>query len=96
MKILIVDSSAPFRLLLRACLTDTPDTEIVGVANDGQQALGMIQRLQPDLITLGMKMPNMEGIEVLQRMRDEYPHIKVIVVACGTETDADKTLKAME
>lgn len=96
MKILVVDSSVPFRLLLRACLSDVPDVEIVGTANDGQKALDMIQRLQPDLITLGMKMPNMDGIEVLQRMRDEYPHIKVIVVACGTETDADKTLQAME
>ncbi|MDQ6980316.1 MAG: chemotaxis-specific protein-glutamate methyltransferase CheB [Ghiorsea sp.] len=96
MKILIVDSSVPFRLLLRACLSEVPDTEIVGVAGDGQQALDLIRRLQPDLITLNMKMPGMDGIEILQLMRDNYPDIKVVVVACRTETDAEKTLQAME
>lgn len=96
MKILIVDSSAPFRLLLRTCLSDVPNTEIIGVADNGQKALDMIHRLQPDLITLGMKMSHMDGIEVLRQMREKHPHIKVIVVACSTETDAEKTLKAME
>ncbi|WP_051938332.1 chemotaxis-specific protein-glutamate methyltransferase CheB [Ghiorsea bivora] len=96
MKILIVDSSAPFRLLLRTCLSDLPDTEIIGVANNGKKALDMIAHLQPDLITLSMKMPDMDGIEILYQMREKYPHIKVIVVACSTETDAEKTLKAME
>jgi len=95
MKILIVDNSAPFRLLIRSCLADVPDTKVVGVASNGQQALDMIQRLQPDLMTLSMKMPDMDSIEVLQRMQREYPNIKVIVVTCSTETDADKTLKAM-
>jgi len=96
MKILIVDSSAPFRLLLRTCLSDLSDTEIIGVASAGKKALDMIAHLQPDLITLGMNMPDMDGIEVLCQMREKYPHIKVVVVACSTETDAEKTLKAME
>ena len=95
MKILIVDSSASFRLFMRTCLAGVPDTEIVGVASDGQQALDMIKRIQPDLVTLDMKMPNMDGLQVLECMQGEYPHIKVIVVTCSTETDAEKTLKAM-
>jgi two-component system chemotaxis response regulator CheB len=95
MKILIVDSSAPFRLLMRTCLADVPDTEIIGVASDGQQALDMIKRIQPDLVTLDMRMPNMDGLQILECLQEKYPHIKVIVVACSTETDAEKTLKAM-
>jgi len=95
MKILIVDSSAPFRLLLRSCLSCPPDTEVVGVASDGQKALDMVQRLQPDLITLGMNMPHMSGVEVLRQLGDRFPHIKVIVVACSTEGDAEKTMQAM-
>jgi len=96
MKILIVDSSAPFRLLMRTCLTDVPDTEIVGVASDGQQALDMIKRIQPDLVTLDIRMPNMDGLQILECLQEAYPHIKVIVVACSTATDAEKTLNAME
>ena len=96
MKIFIVDSSASFRLLLRSCLADLPDTEIIGVANDGNKALDMIARLQPDLITLAMKMPHIDATNVLCKMREKHPQIKVIIVACSTETDADKTLKAME
>ena len=95
MKILIVDDSAPFRLLLRSCLADLPDTEIIGFADDGKKALDMIAHLQPDLITLSIKMPHIDGIEVLRQMQDKHPHIKVIIVACSTETDAEKTLKAM-
>ena len=95
MKILIVDSSAPFRLLMRTCLSEFPDTEIVGVASDGQQALDMIKRIQPDLVTLDIQMPNMDGLQMLECLQEAHPHIKVIVVACSTETDAEKTLKAM-
>lgn len=95
MKILITDDSPSFRTFMLTCLKGVDDIQVVGVAGDGQTALQMIADLQPDLVTLDMDMPKLNGLQVLERMRNAHAHIKVIMVACSTETDADKTMQAL-
>ncbi len=96
MRVLIVDDSAPFRLLLRTCLAGFPDVNIVGVAADGEQALQMIEQVNPDVVTLDMQMPRMHGLQVLEYIGKHHPELKVIMVASSTETDAKQTLQALE
>ena len=96
MKVLIIDDSIVFRTFMRGCLRDLPDVEVVGTASNGREALEKMHSLKPDLITWDMEMPYLSGIEVMKRRKDEQPHIKVIVVSCETETDAARTIEALE
>lgn len=81
---------------MRTCLSNEPGFEVLGAASDGQKALDLIDKLKPDLITLDMEMPKLSGLEVLERLGREHPRLKVIVVSCSSETNAAKTLKALE
>jgi len=93
---LIVDDSVVFRSFMRRCLGDIDAIEVVGTANDGEMALRQVEKLQPDLITLDMEMPLMNGIDVLRVLHAKVPNSKVIVVSCETETCAVRTLEALE
>ncbi|MDX8384307.1 MAG: chemotaxis-specific protein-glutamate methyltransferase CheB [Ghiorsea sp.] len=96
MKVLIIDDSIVFRTFMRGCLRDLAEAEVVGTASNGREALEKMESLKPDLITLDMEMPYLSGIEVMKRMKVEHPGIKVIVVSCQTETDATRTIDALE
>jgi DNA-binding NarL/FixJ family response regulator len=65
---------------MRAILSTVPEIQVVGVANDGAQALEMIPELQPDLVLMDLKMPVMNGIQATRRIRELYPQIKVLVL----------------
>ena len=74
LKVLVVDDSA----LVRKTITDTlaldPEIEVVGVANDPLIAMDKVARLQPDVMTLDMEMPRMDGIEFLKKfIKKDYP-----------------------
>jgi len=93
---LIVDDSVVFRSFMRRCLNDIDGIEVVGTASDGKMALRQIEQLKPDVITLDMNMPLMTGIEVLQVLQEKDPDRNVIMVSCETETDAERTIEALE
>jgi len=95
-RVLIVDDSVLFRSFLRRCLNDMDGIEVVGTAGDGKMALRQIAQLKPDVITLDMNMPLMTGIEVLKVLQEKDPDRKVIMVSCETETDAERTIEALE
>ena len=95
MKVLVVDDSILFRTFMRSCIAGLPDMEIVGTASDGRQALEMMDTLQPDLITLDIEMPHVDGIEVLKRMQQNHRHIKVIIVSSSSNESADHTVQAL-
>lgn len=95
-RVLIVDDSVAFRMFLRRCLMAMSDVEVVGVARDGVDALEKAKELQPDVVTLDMNMPRMNGMETLQAMKRDYPQISVIIVAAETEDDADRTVQALK
>ncbi|MDQ6964270.1 MAG: chemotaxis-specific protein-glutamate methyltransferase CheB, partial [Mariprofundales bacterium] len=95
-KVLVVDDSVFFRNFLRGCLNAMKGVEVVGVARDGVDALEKIKQLDPDVITLDMEMPRMNGMEVLERLGSEENHLEVIVVTGTNSNDAERTVKALE
>lgn len=96
MRVLIVDDDVVFRAFLRSCLDELQDIEVLDVARDGREALQKIKSLKPDLITLDMEMPFLTGIEVLQCLQEEAPEVRVLVISNESETDAERTVQALE
>jgi two-component system chemotaxis response regulator CheB len=90
-----VDDSVVIRKLLSETLTGDPALEVVGVASDGRIALAKIPLLKPDLITLDVEMPVMNGLETLAALRKLYPRLPVIMFSTLTERGAAATLDAL-
>jgi two-component system, chemotaxis family, protein-glutamate methylesterase/glutaminase len=94
-RILVVDDSVVIRKLLSDTLSGDPALEVVGVASDGRIALAKIPLLKPDLITLDIEMPVMDGLQTLAAVRKLYPKLPVIMFSTLTEHGAAATLDAL-
>jgi two-component system, chemotaxis family, protein-glutamate methylesterase/glutaminase len=94
-RILVVDDSVVIRKLLSDTLSGDRAFEVVGVASDGRIALAKIPQLKPDLITLDIEMPVMNGLETLAAVRKLYPKLPVIMFSTLTERGAAATLEAL-
>lgn len=94
-KILVVDDSAVIRQLLTQILNEAGDMEVVGTAQDPVFALGKIKNLRPDVITLDVEMPRMDGLTFLSELMRTDP-IPVVMVSSLTRRSCDTTLKALE
>lgn len=94
-RVLIVDDSALMRELIQDLLHDQPGIEVVGTAADGMEAIRQAQRLRPDVVTLDVHMPKMDGLETLQRLLAEYP-VPVLMLSSSTKLGGDTTLEALE
>lgn len=79
-KILIVDDHALVRMGIRRLLEDLPDMNVVAEAENGEEALVLVKKHQPDVVLLDMKMPGIDGWEVTRRLNKTHPQIKVIAV----------------
>ena len=79
-RILIADDHTLFREGLRALLNSVPDTEVVGEAATGDEAIAQAAALQPDVILMDIKMPGVNGIEATRRVLHTSPHVGGIVV----------------
>lgn len=94
-RVLIVDDSALMRTLIADQLADVEGIEVCGTASSGQLALQMMKRLQPDVITLDVQMPGMDGLETLDKLLEIRP-VPVIMVSAMTQLGGDITLDALE
>ncbi|WP_454761547.1 protein-glutamate methylesterase/protein-glutamine glutaminase [Caulobacter segnis] len=94
-RVLVVDDSATMRSLITAALNRDPDIEVVGGAGDPFEARGMIKALNPDVVTLDIEMPNMNGIEFLEKIMRLRP-MPVVMVSTLTQAGAEMTLRALE
>ncbi|MGR3176356.1 MAG: protein-glutamate methylesterase/protein-glutamine glutaminase [Candidatus Scalindua sp.] len=94
-KVLIVDDSAVVRKILSSALSKYPDIEIVGTAPDPFIARNKIIQFKPDVLTLDVEMPRMDGITFLRKLMTHYP-IPTIMVSSLTQEGCDATLKALE
>ena len=65
---------------LRAILSTAPGIEVIGIANDGEEALKLVESLRPDLVLMDLKMPVMNGIEATRLIRQRFPDVKVLVL----------------
>ena len=94
-RVVVVDDSALVRGLLAEIINRQPDMVCVGAAADPLVAREMIRSLNPDVITLDVEMPRMDGIDFLQRLMRLRP-MPVVMVSTLTERGAEVTLKALE
>ncbi len=94
-RVLVVDDSALVRGLLAEILNRQPDMECVGAAGDPHVAREMIRKLNPDVLTLDIEMPKMDGIDFLRRLMLLRP-MPVVMVSTLTERNAEATLRALE
>jgi two-component system chemotaxis response regulator CheB len=94
-KVLVVDDSALMRALLTEIINGAPDLKVVGTAPDPIAAREMIKALNPDVLTLDVEMPKMDGLEFLDRLMRLRP-MPVIMISAMTERGSEVTLKALE
>lgn len=94
-RVLVVDDSAVMRSLLRMVITSHQRLELVGMAQDGPAALALVDQLRPDLVLLDFEMPQMNGLEVLEKIRAGNPSVKVIMCSTLTRRGAGITMDAL-
>lgn len=93
--VLVVDDSAFMRKLISEMIGAHAGFRVVGFARDGVDAMAQLQRLNPDIVTLDLEMPKLDGLDVLQRIMSESPRA-VVVLSAGGAQYGDVTLRALE
>ncbi len=94
-KVLVVDDSTVIRRLLSDSISSDPAIDVVGVAANGKIALAKIPQLNPDIITLDIEMPEMDGLSTLVELRKLYPKLPVIMFSTLTQRGAEATIEAL-
>ena len=91
----LVDDSATIRSVLRRKLEADGTIEVVGTASDGLEALDLIAQVRPDVVTLDIEMPRLDGLSTLERLMATQP-TPVVMVSSLTREGADATIRALE
>lgn len=94
-KVLIVDDSAFMRNALASMLSSDPEIEVIGKARDGIEAIELVGKLRPDIVTMDVEMPRMDGITALKHIMEKDP-VPVIMVSSLTVEGAKVTLDALD
>ncbi|MBB4567345.1 protein-glutamate O-methylesterase CheB [Rhizobium leucaenae] len=94
-RVLVVDDSATMRGLITAVLRSDPEVDVIGQAGDAMEARAAIKALNPDVVTLDIEMPNMNGLDFLEKIMTLRP-MPVIMVSTMTHRGAEATLAALE
>jgi DNA-binding NarL/FixJ family response regulator len=88
-RIVIADDQSLFREGLRTLLSTRPEVDVVGEAANGADAITLVERLEPDVVLMGLRMPVMDGIQATAKLRERWPSIPVLVL---TTFDDDASL----
>jgi two-component system chemotaxis response regulator CheB len=94
-RVLVVDDSAFIRRAVIKIFEGHPDIRVIDVASDGEMAIELIKKLRPDVVTLDVKMPVLDGLAALQRIMKECP-TPVVMLSSLTEKGGENTLRALE
>jgi two-component system chemotaxis response regulator CheB len=93
-RVLVVDDSAFMRRVIGEAITSQSDMQLAGVANNGLDALLKVEQLQPDVVTLDVEMPEMDGLTALRHLMARYPR-PVVMLSSLTQEGAVTTLRAL-
>jgi two-component system, chemotaxis family, protein-glutamate methylesterase/glutaminase len=95
-RVLIVDDTAFYRKVVSEILSEIPDVEVVGTANNGKIAMSKIASLKPDILTLDIEMPEMNGLDVLSSIKTSGYDIGAIVLSTLTHKGGELTMQALD
>lgn len=87
-KVLIADDHVFYREGVRALLSNVPEVEVVGEANNGEEAIAQTKDLLPNVILMDLKMPGMNGIDATRKINEVYPNIGVLVITMFDDDDS--------
>jgi NarL family two-component system response regulator YdfI len=86
-KIIIADDHLIIRQGLRLILETENDLDLVGEASDGNEAISLCKKLKPDVVLMDLRMPNMDGLTAIEKLRAEQPHIAVVILTTFNEDE---------
>lgn len=95
-KVLIVDDSATVREYLRHILNTDADLEVIGIARDGDEAVSLVGRLQPDVVTMDIQMPRMNGYEATRKIMETHPVPIVVISSTVVPEQVTNTFRAIK
>jgi two-component system chemotaxis response regulator CheB len=95
LRAVVVDDSATVRSLLKAILSSDPDIRVVGTARDGAEGVRVVQELKPDVVTMDIHMPGLDGFAATKEIMITAPTPIVIVTACTQEHDVENSMSAL-
>jgi two-component system chemotaxis response regulator CheB len=94
--VLVVDDSAFMRRVIGEIIDGSPDFHVVGTARNGHEAIRQLHALEPDIVTLDVEMPELDGLQTLGYIMSEAPRAVVMLSAAGTQGGVDLTLRCLE
>lgn len=94
-RVLVVDDAVVVRRIVTEAIGSDPGLEVIGTASNGRIALAKIPQLNPDIVTLDVEMPEMNGLETLVEIRKRYPRLPVIMFSTLTDRGASVTMEAL-
>lgn len=86
-RVMIADDHALFRQALKTVLDDEPDLELVGEANDGEEAVRMAEELAPDVVLMDVRMPKVAGIDATRQLKENLPSTKIVMLTVSDEEE---------
>lgn len=95
-RVLVVDDTVVYRKIVSDVLMEMPNVEVIGTAYNGKSAMLKIKTLQPDLLTLDIEMPEMNGLQVLEQLQNEAPQVGAIMLSTLTQQGGAMTMRALE
>ncbi|MFH2066320.1 MAG: chemotaxis response regulator protein-glutamate methylesterase [Pseudomonadota bacterium] len=96
LRIMVIDDTIVYRKIVTDILSEFSEVEVVGTASNGKLALNKIPMLKPDLITLDIEMPEMNGLDVLAHVQKKWPEIGVVMLSTSTREGGELTIRALE
>ena len=90
-RVVIADDHRLILAGIRRALEETDDFDVVGEAHSGAQVLPLVSRTRPDVVLLDMRMPDLDGLAVLARLRQRHPEVKVVILSATTDEQVIQT-----
>ncbi len=85
-RIVLADDHLVLRAGLRALLNSEPDMQVIGEASDGGEAMQQVEQHQPDVLVLDLMMPNVKGIDIIEKLTARYPNTRILVLTMHADT----------